>query len=128
MPNINKLFLRRSLKVLAEIIQLLFVHVCCIFPCYIFHVVLKSLHSLQHLLLLSVCKIFDKTLNKTVFYKLRNLGLINNLMVLLCLFQNYLSESEFNFLLLFLLILLISNISVVLRWFWHLSLILTSLH
>ena len=46
------------LKVLVKIIQLLFVHVCCvfccIFLCYIFRVVLKSLHFLKQLLLLFV--------------------------------------------------------------------------
>ena len=49
------------LKVLVGIIRLLFVHVCCIF-----RVMLKSLRSMQQLLLLSVWNIFGQTLKKMV--------------------------------------------------------------
>ena len=87
---------------------------CCIFPCYIFFVVLKSLHSLQQLLMLSVWNIFGHNLKRTVFYELSNLGLLHYLVIFLCLFKNDLSVSKLNCLLLFLLLLLISNISVVL--------------
>ena len=55
------------LKFLVEMIQIIFLHVCCIF-----HVVLKSLHSLQRLLVISVWNIFVRTLKKTVFCELIN--------------------------------------------------------
>ena len=101
---------------------------CCLFLCYIFRVVLKSLHSLQQLLMISVWKSFGQTLEKIVFSELSNLVLIHYLVIFMCLFQKYLSVSKLNFLLLFLLILFFSDISVVLGWFRNLPLLLSSLH
>ena len=91
-----------------------FYFLCYIFPCYILRDLLKSLHSLKHIFLLYVWKISGQTLKKIVFSELRNLVLICYLVICLCLFQNYLSVRKLNCLLLFLLILLISNIYVVL--------------
>ena len=96
--------------------------------CYIFLIVLKSLHYLQQILLLSVWSIFGQTLKKIVSSELSNLGLIHYHVICLCLFQNYLSVSKFNCLLLFLLLMLISNLSVLLGWFWHISMLLPSFH
>ena len=42
------------LKFLVEIIQLIFVHVCCIFHVVFFRVVLKSIHYLQQILLIDI--------------------------------------------------------------------------
>ena len=73
MPNVNKFFfvLSLPLKVLVEIIQLIFAYVCCIFHVvffvFYFRVVLKSLHYLQQLLLITVRNIFGHTLNRKVF-------------------------------------------------------------
>ena len=94
---------------------------CRIFLCYIFRVVLKSLHFLQQLLLLSVWKSFGQYLKNKVFSELSNLGLIHCIVICLCLFQNSWGVSKLNCLLIFLLILLISNISILLGWFWHIS-------
>ena len=60
---------------------------CCIFPCYIFCVVSKSLHSLQQLLMLYIWKIFGQTLKKKVFSELSNLGLIHYLVIFLYYFK-----------------------------------------
>ena len=55
------------LKVMVVIIQLIFVHVCCIF-----RVLLRPLHSLKQLLLTYVGKSFGQALNKTVLSELIN--------------------------------------------------------
>ena len=62
------------------------------------------------------------------FLWVEQLGLIHYLVICLCLFQKYLSVRKLNFLLLFLLLLLNSNLSVVLGWFRHIYLLLPSLH
>ena len=135
------LFIYPSLKVLVKIIEPIFVHVglffvlyfpCCVFLCCILRVTLKALHSLWKILLLFVWKIFCQSSKKKVFLWVGQLGLIHYLAIFLCLFWNYLSVRMFNFLLIFLPILLISGISVVLGWFRLLALLLnmifSSLH
>ena len=80
------------------------------FLCYIFCVVLKAFHSMKQPLLIYVHQIFGQTLKKKVSIKVGKLGLIHYLVICPCLFQNYLSVSELNFLLLFLLFSLIYSI------------------
>ena len=116
-----------SLKFLVNIIQLLFVHVCCNFCVVFFHIVLKAFHSLQQILMLSVCKSFSQTL-KILCSRSGQLLLIHYLVNFLCLIINYLSVSKVRCLLLLLLLLIISSISVVLGSFWILSNIFPSLH
>ena len=59
----------------------------------------KSLHSLQHFILLSVWQIFGQTLKKEFFIGVGKLGLINYLVICLFLFRNYLNVSTLNCLL-----------------------------
>ena len=87
----------------------------------------KAFHSLQQIILLSVRHIFDQTLKK-IFFGNRKIGLICCLVVWLRLLQNHIRVSKFNCLLIFLLVLMISSISVVLGWFRTLSIPLPSLH
>ena len=99
-----------ALKVMVKLIQIIFVHVCCIFPCCIFCVffcvVLKALQYLRNILLVSVEKIFGETIKK-LFIGVGQLELIHYPVIFLCLFRNYLIVSKLNCLLLFLLLLLI---------------------
>ena len=97
-----------------EIIQLLFVHLCCIF-----YVVFSVLYLFCCIKITSLSETapssifweyFGSDSKEDSFYELSNLGLMNYLVILLCLFQNHLSVSKLNFMLLFLLILLISNL------------------
>ena len=91
-------------------------------------VVSKALQSLQKILLISVWHTFGQTLKKRVFLGVGVLRMINYLVILLCLPQNYLIVSKLNFMLVFLLVLIISSLYGVLRWFWLLSLVLSYLH
>ena len=77
---------------------------CCIFFC---SVILKVFNSLIQLLLISVYRVFYQTLKNKAFLWVGQLGLINYLVIFLCLFQKYLSVSKYNGLLLSLLVLLI---------------------
>ena len=80
---------------------------CCIFSCCILSVILKAFHSLIQLLLISVWQIFDQTLEKKRFFWVWQLRLIHYLVILLCLFWNYLIVRKSNCLLLSLMLLLI---------------------
>ena len=106
-----------------------FYYLCCIlhvllfvlyFLCCIFCVLLKALQFMWHLLLISVWQIFSQILKNSVFLRVGQLGMIHYLVICLCLFQNYLSVSKLNCLLLFLLVLLISfTIGVTVKlYFW----------
>ena len=74
-----------------------------------FCVILGVLHPLWQLLLLYFWKLFGQTLKKNVFL-VEKLWLINDHVIFLCLFWNYLSVSKLNCLFLFLLILLIFSL------------------
>ena len=80
------------------------------FMSYIFRVVLKSFHSLQHILLLYVCQIFGQNLKKKVSPRVGQLGLIHYPVICLCLFQNDIIVSKLNFMLLLLMLSLISSL------------------
>ena len=66
-----------TLKALVEIIRPLFVYACCncfvlYFSVFYFNVVLKSLHTIKRILLISVWKPFGHILNRKCFPELVN--------------------------------------------------------
>ena len=109
-----------SLKVLVGILQLIFVHVSCIlcvvfFVFYIFRIVLKII-LLSATASSGMCfELFCHTLKKTVSISFYQLGLTRYLVICLCLFWNYVSVSNLNFLMLFLLLFLILSIH---KWYF----------
>ena len=77
-------------------------------------VVLKSLYSLQQILLISVWQIFSQNIKKKVFLWVRKLGLIHYLIIFLNLFLNCISAIKLNCLLRVLLLLKIFSLH---KWY-----------
>ena len=75
---------------------------CVVFlAMYFFRVVLRSLHSLKQLIMISVWDIFSQTLRKKVFLRVVQIGPIHYFVIYLYLSQNYLSLSKLNLLIFF---------------------------
>ena len=68
-------------------------------------IITNEIHSMQHILLLSVKQFSSQTLKKKVFLRVGKMGLIHKFLICLCLIRNYLSVSKLNCLLHFLMIL-----------------------
>ena len=63
----------------------------CVLYCFVlyFCIVLKALHSLWQLLLISICHIFGHTLNKKCFLWVGKLGLIHYISIFDCVYFKY---------------------------------------
>ena len=83
---------------------------CCIFLCYFFLCGIKTFLFPQQIILIHDQQIFGQSRKKKCYIWVGKLGLIYYLVVLLCLFRNYLSLGKLNCLLIFLLFLLILSI------------------